>query len=58
METKETINSLIDEMIRFEINSLNTINKNSKIFLAGHKGIVGSAILKFLKKKNIMNYSR
>ena len=27
------------------------INKNSKIFLAGHKGMVGSAILKFLKKK-------
>jgi len=27
------------------------INKNSKIFIAGHKGMVGSAILKFLKKK-------
>ena len=27
------------------------LNKNSKIFLAGHKGMVGSAILKKLKKK-------
>ncbi len=26
------------------------ISKNSKIFLAGHKGMVGSAILKRLKK--------
>ena len=26
-------------------------NKNSKIFIAGHKGMVGSAITKFLKKK-------
>ena len=27
------------------------INKNSKIFVAGHKGMVGSAILRKLKKK-------
>jgi len=27
------------------------INKGSKIFIAGHKGMVGSAITKFLKKK-------
>jgi len=26
------------------------LNKKSKIFLAGHKGLVGSAILKKLKK--------
>ena len=26
------------------------ISKNSKIFLSGHKGMVGSAILKRLKK--------
>ena len=25
------------------------INKNSKIFLAGHKGMIGSAILRKLK---------
>tara|TARA_B100001989_G_C24385497_1_gene386550 strand:- start:569 stop:694 length:126 start_codon:yes stop_codon:yes gene_type:complete len=29
------------------------INKKSKIFLAGHTGMVGSAILKSLKKKAI-----
>ena len=29
--------------------------KNSKIFLAGHTGLVGSAILRFLKKKNYKN---
>ena len=28
-----------------------TIKKNSKIFIAGHKGMVGSAILKLLKKR-------
>ena len=28
------------------------INKNNKIFIAGHKGMVGSALVKFLKKKN------
>ncbi len=28
------------------------INKNNKIFVAGHKGMVGTALLKFLKKKN------
>lgn len=27
------------------------LNKNSKIFLAGHKGMVGSAILRHFKKK-------
>jgi len=31
------------------------LNKNSKIFLAGHTGLVGSAILRFLKKKNYKN---
>ena len=28
------------------------INKNNKIFIAGHKGMVGSALVKFFKKKN------
>ena len=28
------------------------INKNNKIFVAGHKGMVGTALLKFLEKKN------
>ena len=27
------------------------LNKNSKIFLAGHNGLVGSSILRYLKKK-------
>ena len=27
------------------------ISKNSKIFLAGHNGMVGNAILRMLKKK-------
>ena len=27
------------------------MNKNSKIFISGHKGLVGSAIVKYLKKK-------
>lgn len=31
------------------------LKKNSKIFLAGHTGLVGSAILRFLKKKNYKN---
>jgi len=29
------------------------LSKNSKIFIAGHKGMVGSALLKHFKKKNI-----
>ena len=28
------------------------MNKNSKIFISGHKGLVGSAIVNYLKKKN------
>ena len=28
-----------------------TLNKNSKIFLAGHNGMVGSSILRYFKKK-------
>jgi len=31
------------------------ISKDSKIFLAGHKGLVGSAILKLLKKEDYTN---
>ena len=27
------------------------LNKNSKIFLAGHNGLVGSSILKYFKEK-------
>ena len=31
------------------------INKNSRIFIAGHKGMVGAAVVKYLKKKNYKN---
>ena len=31
------------------------IKKNDKIFLAGHNGLVGSAILKVLKKNKFKN---
>ena len=31
------------------------INKKSKIFLAGHSGMVGSAILDLLKKRKYKN---
>ena len=31
------------------------INKNSKIFVAGHNGLVGSAIVRKLKKKGYNN---
>ena len=31
------------------------IKKNSKIFIAGHNGLVGHAVLKELKKKGFTN---
>ena len=31
------------------------INKNNRIFVAGHKGMVGAAVVKYLKKKNYRN---
>jgi GDP-L-fucose synthase len=31
------------------------LSKSSKIFIAGHKGLVGSAILRKLKKNNFKN---
>ena len=31
------------------------LNKNSKIFVAGHNGLVGSAIVRKLKKKGYKN---
>ena len=32
------------------------INKNSKIFLAGHSGMIGSALLRKLEEKNSKKY--
>ena len=31
------------------------MNKNSGIFITGHRGMVGSGILRYLKKKNYKN---
>ena len=31
------------------------INKNSKIFISGHKGMVGSSLLRTFKKNNFKN---
>jgi len=31
------------------------LNKNSKIFIAGHRGMVGSAVLRYFKKKKYKN---
>ena len=45
---KRNLDQLVDEMISFELKKM--INKNCKIFLAGHKGHLGSAILKKIKK--------
>ena len=32
------------------------MNKDSKIFVAGHRGLVGSAILKNLQQKGYTNF--
>ena len=32
------------------------INKNSKIFIAGHKGLVGSSVYTLLKNKGYKKY--
>ena len=37
-------------MIDYELNHMKMITKNSKIFLAGHNGMIGSAIYRKLKK--------
>ena len=31
------------------------LNKNSKIFIAGHNGMVGSSVVKYFKKKGYKN---
>ena len=43
-------------MIDYEIKKL-MINKKSKIFVAGHKGHLGSSIVRELKKKKISKYN-
>ena len=48
---KYNIKSLIKEMVREELNSLINDKKTDKIFVAGHKGLVGSAIVRKLRLK-------
>ena len=33
------------------------ISKNNKIFIAGHKGMVGTAVVKCLKKKKLYEHN-
>ena len=33
------------------------INKNNRIFVAGHKGMVGAAVVKYLKKKKLQKHN-
>ena len=47
---KYNVKSMIKEMVYEELNSLKD-DKIDKIFVAGHKGLVGSAILRKLKRK-------
>ena len=42
-------------MVNFELKHLSHDFKKSRIFLAGHKGMIGSAILRKLKKKKYKN---
>ena len=37
-------------------NPMNNLNKNSKIFIAGHNGMVGSAIMRKLREKGFENF--
>ena len=48
---KTSIKLLVKEMVDFDLKTSSMINKNSKIFVAGHNGLVGSAIVRKLKKK-------
>ena len=32
------------------------LNKNSRIFIAGHNGMVGSSVVKYFKKKVIKTF--
>ena len=49
------MNDLIDEMIQHELKKFIMINVHSKIFVAGHKGMLGSSILRILKQKGYKN---
>ena len=46
---------LIKEIIAVKSQYTIPLNKNSKIFIAGHRGMVGSSILKIFKQKGYKN---
>ena len=46
---------IYNNVITQKISNDNLLNKNSKIYIAGHKGLVGSSILKNLQKKGYKN---
>ena len=50
---KISISNLIDEMIEYELKKFGMINIHSKIFIAGHKGMLGSSVFRIFKKKDI-----
>ena len=53
---KRNIQKLIKEMVNFRIKfDIIMINFKSKIYVAGHRGLVGSAIIRKLKKKGYKN---
>ena len=51
---KHDIHSLIEDMI-VSFKKIVLLNKKSKILVTGHNGMVGSSILRLLKKKNFVN---
>ena len=51
------VKSLVKDMVTEELNSLKNDKKSDKIFVAGHNGLVGSAIIRKLKSKGLQkNY--
>jgi len=55
MDTKECMKNTVDGMIGISKHKVNYMNKDSKIFVAGHKGLVGSAIVRKLKSEGYNN---
>ena len=51
------IKTLVDDMVNEDLITLSNDKKSDKIFLAGHKGLVGSAIYKLLIKQVIKSFS-
>ena len=49
------LKSMIKEMVNEELNSLKNDKNTDKVFVAGHKGLIGSAIVRKLKSKGYKN---